>query len=112
MTKGCLKSACKNPRIKKTEVRSINTMGKCNTSGWNLPTKSRKAASLSKLPGRKGTLKNKALNTKHKMIPHLFTDLKVYKDRGNVEYGLDIDYQPLIAKGEELEAEIFIKTLG
>lgn len=46
------------------------------------------------------------------MIPHLFTELKVYKDRGNVEYGLDIDYQPLIAKGEELEAEIFIKTLG
>lgn len=112
MTKGCLKSAWKNPRIKKTEVRSINTMGKCNTSGWNLPTKSGKAASLSKLSGKKGTLKKKALKIKHKMIPHLFTDLKVYEDRGNVAYGLDIDYQPLIAKGEEWKAGIFNRTLG
>jgi hypothetical protein len=37
------------------------------------------------------------------MITHLLADFNAFEERCNVAFGLDIDYQPLIAKGEELE---------
>jgi len=56
---------------------------------------------LSNVSGKKGILKKKADKIKHKITPNLLTELMVFEDSCNGANGLAMDYQPLIAKGEE-----------